>query len=178
MFRRRFWLSVMLTVPIVGTSHMVMGWLGYRLYFPGMQWVGPVLGSVVFLYGGWPLLIGAVHEVRDRRPGMMLLISMAITAAYAASLATSVGAFDLDFWWELAALVTMMLLGHWQEMRAIGRPQGALAALAALLPDDADRITADGTVESVPVADLRVGDTVLVRPGARVPADAHRRRRR
>ncbi|GIM67088.1 heavy metal translocating P-type ATPase [Actinoplanes auranticolor] len=171
MFRRKFWLSLALTLPIVLTSHMVMDWFGYSLDFPGIPLVGPVLGTVVFGYGGWPFLAGAVAEVRDRAPGMMLLISMAITVAYAASLATSFGAFDLDFWWELAALVTIMLLGHWQEMKAIGQAQGALAALAALLPDDAERITGAGEVERVPVAGLRVGDTVLVRSGARVPAD-------
>ncbi|MEV6492825.1 heavy metal translocating P-type ATPase [Actinoplanes sp. NPDC051633] len=170
-FRRKFWLSLALTVPIVLTSHMVMDWFGYTLDFPGIRWVGPALGTFVFFYGGWPFLVGAVREVRDRAPGMMLLISMAITVAYAASLLTSFGVFDLDFWWELAALVTIMLLGHWQEMKAIGQAQGALAALAALLPDDADRIAGDGTIEQVPVADLGVGDTVLVRSGGRVPAD-------
>ncbi|WP_326559918.1 heavy metal translocating P-type ATPase [Micromonospora sp. NBC_01796] len=170
-FRRKFWLSLALTVPIVVTSHMVMDWFGYSLDFPGMSWVGPVLGSVVFFYGGWPFLVGGLAEVRDRAPGMMLLISMAITVAYVASLATSAGAFDLDFWWELAALVTIMLLGHWQEMKAIGQAQGALSALAALLPDDAERIGDDGRVGRVPVPELRVGDLVLVRPGARVPAD-------
>ncbi|MEU4645481.1 heavy metal translocating P-type ATPase, partial [Micromonospora sp. NPDC023814] len=113
-FRRKFWLSLVLTVPIVVTSHMMMDWFGYTLDFPGMSWVGPVLGSVVFFYGGWPFLVGGIREVRDRAPGMMLLISMAIVVAYVASLATSLGAFDLDFWWELAALVTIMLLGHWQ----------------------------------------------------------------
>jgi Cu2+-exporting ATPase len=169
-FRRKFWLSLALTVPIVLTSEMVMDWFGYSLEFPGREWVGPVLGSVVLFYGGWPFLVGGVHEVRDRAPGMMLLISLAITVAYAASVATSVGLFDLDFWWELAALVTIMLLGHWQEMKAIGQAQGALAALAALLPDDAERAAGDA-VERIPVADLRVGDIVLVRPGARVPAD-------
>jgi Cu2+-exporting ATPase len=171
MFRRKFWLSLALTVPIVATSHMVMDWFGYTVDFPGMSWVGPVLGTVVFCYGGWPFLVGGVREVRDRAPGMMLLISMAITVAYVASLATSLGAFDLDFWWELAALVAIMLLGHWQEMKAIGQAQGALAALAALLPDDADRITDSGGIEKVPAADLRVGDTVLARSGSRVPAD-------
>jgi Cu2+-exporting ATPase len=170
-FRRKFWLSLALTVPIVVTSHMIMGWFGYTLDFPGMSWVGPILGTAVFVYGGWPFLAGAVSEIRDRVPGMMLLISMAITVAYAASLATSLGLFDLDFWWELAALVTIMLLGHWQEMKAIGQAQGALAALAALLPDDAERVNATGGVERVAVADLAVGDTVLVRSGARVPAD-------
>lgn len=171
MFRRKFWLSLALTVPVVLTSEMVMDWFGYRLDFPGVTWVGPLLGSVVFLYGGWPFLVGGVREVRDRAPGMMLLISMAITVAYVASVATSVGLFDLDFWWELAALVTIMLLGHWQEMKAIGQAQGALAALAALLPDEAEVVAADGTVAAVPVAHLRVDDVVLVRSGARVPAD-------
>jgi Cu2+-exporting ATPase len=170
MFRRKFWLSLLLTVPVVFTSEMVMDWFGYSLEFPGIEWVGPVLGSVVFLYGGWPFLVGAVRELRDRAPGMMLLIGMAITVAYAASLATAFGLFDLDFWWELSALVTIMLLGHWQEMKAIGQAQGALAALAALLPDDAERVTDDGT-EQVAVTDLRVDDVVLVRPGGRVPAD-------
>ncbi|NJP35801.1 heavy metal translocating P-type ATPase [Micromonospora thermarum] len=170
-FRRKFWVSLALTLPIVVTSHMVMDWFGYSLDFPGMSLVGPVLGSVVFFYGGWPFLVGGVREIRDRAPGMMLLISMAITVAYAASLATSLGAFDLDFWWELAALVTIMLLGHWQEMKAIGQAQGALAALAALLPDDAERIDDDGELHRVPVSELRVGDVVLVRSGARVPAD-------
>ncbi|GAA1530878.1 heavy metal translocating P-type ATPase [Kribbella lupini] len=170
MFRRKFWLSLLLTLPIVATSHMVMDWFGYTLDFPGLSWVGPTLGTVVFFYGGWPFLVGGVREARDRAPGMMLLISMAITVAYVASLATSLGAFDLDFWWELAALVTIMLLGHWQEMKAIGQAQGALAALAALLPDDAERVTDDG-VETVSISDLSVGDVVLVRSGARVPAD-------
>jgi P-type Cu2+ transporter len=170
MFQRRFWLSLVLTVPIVLTSDMVMEWFGYSLDFPGIDWVGPVLGSIVFFYGGWPFLVGGVTEVRDRAPGMMLLISMAITVAYVASLTTAAGAFDLDFWWELAALVTIMLLGHWQEMKAIGQARGALNALAALLPDDAERITGDRT-ETVPVTELKVGDVVLVRSGARVPAD-------
>jgi Cu2+-exporting ATPase len=171
MFRRRFWVSLALTIPVVLTSQMVMDWLDYSLDFPGIGWVGPVLGSIVFLWGGWPFLLGGVAEVRDRAPGMMLLISMAITVAYVASLATSLGLFDLEFWWELAALVTIMLLGHWQEMKAIGQAQGALAALATLLPDEAERVTDGSEIERVSVADLGVGDVVLVRSGARVPAD-------
>ncbi|MFD6563275.1 heavy metal translocating P-type ATPase [Micromonospora profundi] len=171
MFRRRFWVCLVLTIPVVLTSHLVSDQLGLSWDFPGRSWLGPVLGSVVFWWGGWPFLVGAIREVRDRAPGMMLLIAMAITVAYTASLATSVGVFDLDFWWELAALVTIMLLGHWQEMKAIGQARGALAALAALLPDEAERVTAGGQVEAVPVTDLRVDDVVLVRPGGRVPAD-------
>src|ERR687897_2037732 len=171
MFRRRFWLSLVLTIPLIVTGEMVMDWFNYSLDFWGMDLLGPVLGSIVFWWGGWPFLAGGVAEVRDRQTGMMLLISMAITVAYVASMATSLDWFDLDFWWELAALVTIMLLGHWQEMKAIGQAQGALAALAELLPDDAERVGPDGQVEAVPLAELRPGDVVLVRSGARVPAD-------
>jgi Cu2+-exporting ATPase len=170
MFRRRFWLSLALTVPLVVTSEMIMDWFGYSIEFSGMSWLGPVLGSVVFWWGGWPFLVGGVGEVRERQPGMMLLISMAITVAYVASLATSLGWLDLEFWWELAALVTIMLLGHWQEMKAIGQARGALAALAELLPDDAELVEGD-EVRPVSLADLAVGDVVLVRAGGRVPAD-------
>ena len=168
-FRRRFWLTLLLTIPVVASSEMVMEWFGYEI--GGVAWVGPVLGTFIFVWGGQPFLAGAVSEVRDRQPGMMLLISMAITVAWSASMATSIGWFDLEFWWELALLVTIMLLGHWQEMKAIGQAHGALAALAALLPDEAERLTPDGSIELVPVDALAAGDRVLVRSGARVPAD-------
>ena len=171
MFRTRFWWSLLLTVPLVVTSHMIMDWFGYELDFPGMDWVGPVLGTVVYLWGGKPFLAGGLQEAKARKPGMMLLISMAITVAYVASMATSLDLFDLDFWWELGALISIMLLGHWQEMKALGQAQDALAALAALLPDEADRLGDDGTFETVPATQLRTGDVVLVRSGARVPAD-------
>jgi len=170
-FRRRFWLSLLATIPLVVTSEMVMDWFGYSLDFRGMDLLGPVLGSFVFWWGGWPFLAGGVAELRARQPGMMLLIGMAITVAYTASMATSLDRFDLDFWWELAALVTIMLLGHWQEMKAIGQAQGALAALAELLPDEAERIGPDGGIETVAASELRRGDVVLVRSGGRVPAD-------
>ena len=150
MFRRRFWWSLLLTVPLVVTSHMVMDWFDYELDFYGIDSVGPVLGTLIFLWGGWPFLAGGAREAKDRMPGMMLLIAMAITVAYAASMATSLDWFDLDFWWELGALITIMLLGHWQEMKALGQAQDALAALAALLPDEAERVAADGSVETVP----------------------------
>jgi Cu2+-exporting ATPase len=170
MFRRRFWLSFLLTVPLVVTSEMVMEWFSYEVSFEGMSWLGPVLGSFVFWWGGWPFLVGGVAEIRQRQPGMMLLITLAITVAYVASMATSLGWLDLEFWWELAALVTIMLLGHWQEMKAIGQARGALAALAELLPDDAELVV-DGDVRVVALSDLEVGDVVLVRAGGRVPAD-------
>jgi Cu2+-exporting ATPase len=170
MFRRRFWISLLLTIPLVVTSEMVMDWFGYELDFAGRSWIGPVLGSAVFWWGGWPFLAGGVAEVRRRQPGMMLLIAMAITVAYAASMATTADWLDLEFWWELAALVTIMLLGHWQEMKAIGQARGALDALAELLPDEAEVLDGDD-VRAVPLGELGVGDVVLVRPGGRVPAD-------
>jgi P-type Cu2+ transporter len=171
MFRDRFWVTLLLTVPVVVWSEHVQMWAGYTApAFPGSELVGPLLGSVVFFYGGWPFLTGGWQEARTRRPGMMLLISMAISVAYVASLATSLGLFTVEVWWELALLIAIMLLGHWIEMRAIGQARGALAALAELLPDEAERVTADG-LETVPIANLHAGDVVLVRPGGRVPAD-------
>jgi Cu2+-exporting ATPase len=171
MFRDRFWLSLALSAPVIFFSEMIQEWFGYTApSFTGSDWIAPVLGTVIFVYGGSPFLKGAVAEVLDRQPGMMLLIAMAITVAFAASAATTFGWFDLEFWWELAALIVIMLLGHWMEMRAIGQARGALAALAELIPDEAERVTADGS-ETVAIADLAVGDVVLVRPGSRVPAD-------
>jgi P-type Cu2+ transporter len=170
-FRDRFWLSLVLTVPVVLYSEMVQEWLRFTPpQFPGSQWVAPVLGTIVFLYGGRPFLEGGVAELRSRQPGMMLLISLAILVAFGASVATVFGAFDLEFWWELALLIVIMLLGHWLEMRALGQASSALDALAALLPDEADLVTPSGTA-TVPASDLNVADVVLVRPGGRVPAD-------
>ncbi|ABM10730.1 Cu2+-exporting ATPase [Paenarthrobacter ilicis] len=173
MFKDRFWLTLALSVPVVYFSPMFGHLLGYMpLEFPGSSWIPPVLGTAIFLYGGQPFLKGGVNELKNRQPGMMLLISMAITVAFLASWATTlrIGNFDLDFWWELALLVAIMLLGHWIEMRALGSAQGALDALAALLPDEAERVTGNG-VETVPVSELTTDDIVLVRSGARMPAD-------
>ncbi|MFB9902758.1 copper-translocating P-type ATPase [Allokutzneria oryzae] len=171
-FRDRFWLSLALSVPVVAASHMVAELLGYHV--PSWAtWIPPVLGTVVFLYGGWPFLTGAVGELRARQPGMMTLVALAITVAFLASALTSLGVpgIMLDFWWELALLVVIMLLGHWLEMRALGQASGALSALAELLPDTAEVVRAGGAVESVALSELRVGEVVLVRSGARVPAD-------
>jgi len=171
-FRSRFWLSLVLTVPVVAFSHMFAELLGYSPpSFPGADLVSPVLGTAVFLYGGWPFLTGGWTELRQRAPGMMLLITMAILVAFTSSALTEVGVLDLDFWWELALLVTIMLLGHWQEMKAIGEAQGALEALADLLPDEAEVVGDGGEVRTVALASLAVGAVVLVRSGARVPAD-------
>jgi Cu2+-exporting ATPase len=170
-FRDRFWLSLALTIPVVIYSEMVQEWLNFTPpQFPGSQWVAPVLGTIVFLYGGRPFLEGGLAELRSRQPGMMLLISLAILVAFGASAATVFGLVDLEFWWELSLLIVIMLLGHWLEMRALGQASSALDALAALLPDEADLVTPEGT-RTVPISDLNVGDVVLVRPGGRVPAD-------
>jgi Cu2+-exporting ATPase len=170
MFRRLFWWNLLLAVPVIVFSEMIQEWFGYSFDVAWASWVPAAIGTVIYLWGGQPFLTGAVHEVRARQPGMMLLIALAITVAYGASLASSLGWGDLDFWWELAALIVVMLLGHWQEMKAIGQAQGALAALAELLPDRAERIEAGEPVD-VAIADLQPGDVVLVRPGGRVPAD-------
>ncbi|WP_211881157.1 copper-translocating P-type ATPase [Pseudarthrobacter albicanus] len=173
MFKNMFWLSLLLSVPVVYFSPMFGHLLGYHIpSFPGAAWIPPALGTVIFFYGGQPFLKGGLTELRSRQPGMMLLISLAITVAFGASWITTlgIGGFNLDFWWELALLVVIMLLGHWIEMRALGSARGALDALAELLPDEAERVTGDGT-EIVSLADLAVDDIVLVRSGARLPAD-------
>ncbi len=168
MFRDKFRLSFALTIPVVFWSTDVQHWLGYTApTFPGSKFIPPILGTVVFVYGGLVFIRGAWGELADHKPGMMTLISLGITVAFGTSL---FGLFDLDVWWELTSLITIMLLGHWLEMRAISQARGALNALAALLPDTAERVKGTDT-ESVPLSDLRVGNIVLVRPGARVPAD-------
>ncbi|HEX2882973.1 MAG TPA: heavy metal translocating P-type ATPase [Candidatus Limnocylindria bacterium] len=170
-FRRQFWVVLALTIPVVLWSHELQMWLGYSApAFPGSDWVSPILGTLVFLYGGRVFLDGARTELGDRQPGMMTLISLAIVVAFAASWAATLGVFEVDVWWELATLITVMSLGHWLEMRSIMQARGALSALAELLPDTAERVTDDGT-ETVPLSALAVGDVVLVRPGTRVPAD-------
>ncbi|WP_310912973.1 heavy metal translocating P-type ATPase [Lipingzhangella rawalii] len=171
-FRLRFWWSLLLAIPVVATSPMIAGWLGYPVPTE-LAWIPPTLGTVVFLWGGWPFLSGAASELRSRTPGMMTLVSLAITVAFVASSLSVLGVVGphLDFWWELVLLVVIMLLGHWLEMRALGQASGALDALAELLPDTAERVAADGTVTQIGVGDLAVGDTVLVRSGGRVPAD-------
>ncbi len=171
MFRDRFWWSLALTIPVVLLSPDVSEWLGNPLsMIDGIGSVVPLLGSVVFLYGGLVFLRGGGRELADRKPGMMTLISLAIVVAFVTSWAGTLGAFEVEIWWELATLITIMLLGHWLEMRSIAQARGALAALAELLPDTAERVV-DGEIETVPLAALSIGDVVLVRPGARVPAD-------
>src|SRR6476646_6215855 len=175
-FRRLFWIMLVLAVPTVALSGMFAMILGYRLPdVPWLDWFSPVLGTVMYAWGGRPFLSGAVSEIRSRAPGMMLLIGLAITVAFGSSWGASLGVLDheLDFWWELALLIVIMLLGHWIEMRSLAQTTSALDSLAALLPDEAERVVGDGgnNTEIVPPSELRVGDVVVVRPGGSVPAD-------
>ena len=172
MFRRKFWGTLLLSVPTLIWAPMIQHWFGYEAWGgPGMsRWVPALFGTLVFAYGGWVFVKGAVGELADRRPGMMTLIALAITVAFLFSLAVTLGFAGMDLWWELATLVTIMVLGHWIEMRSISQAQGALKELAKLLPDTALRFDGERT-EAVPVSELRDGDLVLVRPGASIPAD-------
>jgi len=171
MFRDKFWLSFALTIPVVFLSGDVQHWLAYTVpSFPGSTLLVPLLGTIIFFYGGLVFIRGAWTEITDRKPGMMMLISLGITVAFATSLAGTFGLFKIEVWWELATLTTIMILGHWLEMRAVSQARGALNALAALLPDTAERLVGQ-EIQTVRLSELKVGDTVLVRPGTRVPAD-------
>lgn len=172
MFRDRFWFALMLTLPVMFWSEHIQNLLGYQApEFPGSSWIPPVLATVVFLYGGLVFLKGAWHELRAGLPGMMTLIAMAITVAFAFSWVVRLGLLDAaELWWESSSLITIMLLGHWIEMRSISQAQGALQELAKLLPDTAARLTDEGE-EKVPVTELSKDDIILIRPGESVPAD-------
>ena len=172
-FRRLFWIMLVVAVPVVVFNQMVAMLLNYQLpALPFIAWISPALGTLMYVWGGRPFLTGAVSELRARKPGMMLLIALAITVAFLASWGSSLGVLDrqLNFWWELALLVVIMLLGHWIEMRSLAQTSSALDSLAALLPDEAERVEGDTTVIVAP-SELAVGDVVVVRPGGRVPAD-------
>ena len=171
MFRDKFWMSLALTIPTLVWGHMLQRAFGYRApMFPGAKWIAPIFGTAVFLYGGRVFIQGAISELKDRVPGMMTLIALAISVAFAFSAFVTLGYPGMPLWEELSTLVTIMLLGHWIEMRSINQAQGALKELAKLLPNTATRVVGDGT-EEVPISELKVRDLVLVRPGAAVPAD-------
>src|SRR5690554_2141623 len=172
MFRNRFWICLILTVPALVWEPMLQGWFNYRApVFPGSQYIPSLFGSIVFFYGGLIFLKGALRELYNRQPGMMILIGLAITVAFIYSAAVTFGFKGNALWWELATLVTIMLLGHWIEMRSISQAEGALKELAKLLPDTATRITHGDETEVVPIAELREGNVLLIRPGAGIPAD-------
>jgi len=172
-FRKLFWIMLVIAIPVVAFSPMFSMLLGYEVPdIAGISWISPILGTIIYLWGGRPFLTGAIGELRQRKPGMMLLIGLAITVGFIASWGASLGLLDheLDFWWELTLLIVIMLLGHWLEMRSLAQTSSALESLAALLPDEAERIDGDEIVRVSP-SDLKVGDLVIVRPGGRIPAD-------
>jgi Cu2+-exporting ATPase len=172
MFRRRFWVNLVLTVPVLLFSPMLQEWFGFSMpEFTGSRWIGPVFAIAIFFYGGLPFLQMAVPELRSRKPGMMTLISLAITVAFAYSVFAIFGDPEGGFFWEMATLIVVMLLGHWLEMRSVRQASGALNELARLMPDTAERILTNGEPETIPVTALRNDDLVLVRPGSSVPAD-------
>ncbi|MBI4785708.1 MAG: copper-translocating P-type ATPase [Chloroflexi bacterium] len=172
MFRQRFWVCLVLSIPVILYSDMIQMWLGFTVpTFPGSEWIAPLFSIIIFIYGGLPFLRMAVPEVQNRQPGMMTLISLAISVAFVYSLAALLLNLGGGFFWELVTLIDIMLLGHWLEMRSVRQASGALNELAKLMPDKAELIKPDGAVELVPTTQLRTGDLVLVRPGGRVPAD-------
>ena len=172
MFRKRFWVSLALSIPVLLYSPMLQHLLSFSMpAFPGSQWIEPVLSVIVFLYGGVPFLQLALPELRNRQPGMMTLISLAISVALIYSVAVLFMPGEMGFFWELVTLIDIMLLGHWLEMRSVRQASGALNELARLMPDTAERIREDGSIEQVAVSELRNGQMVLVRPGASIPAD-------
>ena len=170
-FRKRFWISLALTLPIVVLAPMIQGLLGYELRFTGDRYVQFALSSIVFFYGGWPFLTGLVDELKERQPGMMTLIALAITVAYGYSSAVVFGLSGKIFFWELVSLIDVMLLGHWIEMRSVKGASNALQELAKMMPSEARRVLPDGGSEDVPISDLEIDDLILVRPGEKIPAD-------
>jgi Cu2+-exporting ATPase len=172
MFRRRFWICLLLSIPVLVYSPTLQQWLGFTApAFPGSQWITPVFALIIFAYGGVPFLRMALPELRNRQPGMMTLISLAIGVAFLYSLAAALTQSGTTFFWELVTLIDIMLLGHWIEMRSVRQASGALDELAKLMPDTAERVREDGSVEEVMVHERATGDLVLVRPGASIPAD-------
>ena len=172
MFRRRFWISLLLSIPVLLYTPMLQMWFGFAMPgFIGSQWVASLFAVIVFIYGGVPFIQMAIPEVRTRQPGMMMLISLAISVSFVYSLAAIFVNLGEGFFWELVTLIDIMLLGHWVEMRSVRQASGALNELAKLIPDTAEHIMPDGNIHVMPVSSLKAGDLVLVRPGASVPAD-------
>ncbi|MEE4254277.1 MAG: copper-translocating P-type ATPase, partial [Desulfuromusa sp.] len=172
MFRKRFWINLILSIPVLLYSPSIQEWLNFKMpEFPGSNWITPIFGVAVFIFGGIPFLKMAVPEIKNRKPGMMTLISLAISVAFIYSLAAFIFSLGSTFFWELVSLIVIMLLGHWMEMRSIRQASGALNQLAKLMPDTAERILPSGDTEEISVSQLEQDDLFLVRPGASIPAD-------
>ena len=172
-FKKRFWISLIITIPILALSEMIQMWFNYQLVFPGSSYILGALGTFIFFYGGWPFLKGFYDEIRDKAPGMMTLIAVAITVAYTYSFAITLGLEGMDFYWELATLIVIMLMGHWVEMKSVMGASRALEKLVELMPDTAHKLNEGGDIVEVPVNELKGGDKIQVKPGEKIPADGH-----
>jgi P-type Cu2+ transporter len=171
-FLRRFWISLVLTIPLLLLSHMIQEWFGFEIRFNGDHLVLAALGTAIYIYGGWPFLKGMISEIRDKAIGMMTLVALAITVAYVYSMAVVFGLQGMDFFWELATLIDIMLIGHWLEMRSQMAASNALKSLVALLPANV-HVERNGVVSDIPLKDLQNDDIALVKPGEKIPADGH-----
>ena len=170
-FKKRFWVSLILTIPVLILSPMIQGFFGYSLSVPGNPYVLMALSSVIYFWGGWPFLKGFITEIKQKGPGMMTLIAMAISVAYFYSTATVFGLKGMDFFWELATLIVIMLLGHWLEMKSVLGASKALQLLVSMMPAEAHRVKSDGQVEDIKLEALKKEDIILIKPGEKVPAD-------
>ncbi|GAA0463308.1 heavy metal translocating P-type ATPase [Alkalibacillus silvisoli] len=172
-FKKRFFVTVILAIPIIILSDMIQMFFNYTVAFPGDTAVELILATIVFVYGGWPFLTGLVSEIKDKSPGMMTLIGFAISVAYVYSAATVFGLEGMDFFWELATLVAIMLLGHWIEMKSVMKASDSLESLVELMPQEANKLDENDQVITVSVSDLKKGDRLLIKPGEKIPADGH-----
>ena len=169
-FLKRFWVSLIITVPILLLSEMIQHWFGFTIAFPGDKYVLLTLGTIIYIYGGMPFLKGMVGEIKAKAIGMMTLVAIAITVAYVYSVAVALGLKGMDFFWELATLIVIMLLGHWLEMRSTMAASRALQSLVALLPNDVT-VERNGEAIKIKLEDLKNGETIIIKPGEKIPAD-------
>ncbi|WP_066190496.1 copper-translocating P-type ATPase [Gracilibacillus timonensis] len=170
-FKKRFYISIILAIPVIILSDMIQSFFNYSLSFPGDQWLSLLIATIIFFYGGWPFLSGAIDEIKQKSPGMMTLIGFAIAVAYFYSAATVFGLAGHDLFWELATLIVIMLLGHWIEMKSVSKASDSMESLVALMPNEATKIDEEGQTEVVKVGDLVKGDHLLIKPGEKIPAD-------
>jgi len=170
-FKKRFYISLILALPIILLSDMIQSFFNYSLSFAGDHWIELILASIIFFYGGWPFLTGAIDELKQKSPGMMTLIGFAITVAYVYSAATVFGLAGHDLFWELATLIAIMLLGHWVEMKSVSKASDSMESLVELMPQEATKIDQEGNTEVIQASALKKGDHVLIKPGEKIPAD-------
>src|SRR5699024_3156851 len=170
-FKKRFYISLIVTIPILVLSPMIQGFIGVDWRFSYDQYILIVLATFIFFYGGWPFITGAIDEIKDKNPGMMTLIGLAILVAYVYSALTVFGLEGSDFFWEIATSSVSMLLGHWINMRSVMGASNALEELVKLMPSETHQLDEDGNVHEVKVSDMKTKDLVIVKPGEKIPVD-------